>query len=512
MTNIPGYSIVPIRISKPVEINDASPDSRRSSSDSETSPEVELHQTQGYARFQHEFAQYTSALDPETFGGKQDDSDSEAENLIIFQELGRLQPRIASHIVDVQRCVGWNVDPFTKMPKFSDRRVNTTEIYHHCLKVLGRVGKSPEWVAMIAEDRMGFLSSLAIASSHLDMLREAETESPVTLAIKYEVIQMLRNSTMAGHKKTSDLLFMAITQFISCEALYGDRDVLMTHIRGLQCIANLRGGIEHMGWSDELALISTGYHKPPRPDSVREMLIATRKIMILAIVHDFECPLMFMGEDFSLIPHFPNLCYRTPESPVCYQTAKLANLQGAKHCCDAVHEMLLDMRSLTDGFAGCYVNEAHNSAAETLRAKMAFKKQATVLYARLAKRASQPANPYYEIVRIASLIYTTALQHCISFHAALVMLGPELIEKIGDCLLKTDLLQCWYGDMSGVLFWCSLVASSAASPLTSPSERRAARWLRVGAFYCMILLSTDHSKVFFNTAKRIMDIQRILRV
>jgi hypothetical protein len=259
MTCIPGYSILPIKLSKPSDVKTPSSESRRSSSESDaTQADSDRTDFTDFPQYQDELGSYATDLESETFGGKQNESDSDSEHLIVFQELGRLYPRIAAHMADVQKCVGWNVDPFTKMPKFADCRVNTTEIYHHCLKVLGRVGKSPEWVSRIVEDRMGFLSSLAIASAHLDMLRESETESAVTLAVKYEILQMLRDSTMARHKKTSDLTFMAITQFLSCEALYGSRDVVLTHIRGLETIANLRGGIKHVGWSDEIAVISTG--------------------------------------------------------------------------------------------------------------------------------------------------------------------------------------------------------------------------------------------------------------
>lgn len=96
---------------------------------------------------------------------------------------------------------------------------------------------------------MGFLSSLAIGAAHLDLLRGSDVESAVALTAKHEVLQMLRDSTTEGHKKRSDLTFMAITQFLSCEALYGERDVLLMHIRG---------GIKMLGWSDELALIAGG--------------------------------------------------------------------------------------------------------------------------------------------------------------------------------------------------------------------------------------------------------------
>jgi hypothetical protein len=33
----------------------------------------------------------------------------------------------------------------------------------------------------------------------------------------------------------------------------------------------------------------------------------------------------------------------------------------------------------------------------------------------------------------------------------------------------------------------------------------------VSSFYCMILLSTEHSSVFFTTTKRLIEIQRVFR-
>ena len=233
--------------------------------------------------------------------------------------------------------------------------------------------------------------------------------------------------------------------------------------------------------------------------------------MILSISHDFECPPMFLDDEYNLVPHFPNLSYRTPESPGSWENENLSNLQGAKHCCEAIHEMLVDMRWLTEEFERYYVNQDSTGTTESIRSKIAFTDHAAALCARLSSRTPQPENPYYEVVRLVSLIYATALQHCISFYAASILLGSDVTEQIGDHFMKTKLNTCWYGGMAGVVFWCGLVASAAATPLKSHRGRRAARWLRVGAFYCMILLSTEHSDVFLTTTKRLIKVQRVLR-
>ena len=472
MKGIPGYSIIPIRVSRPMCII-TPPQSQKSSSTSGQSPSTSEDEidpsicSEGLDDAQQAIADYTSVIKLETSGSDDDDDDEPGGHLIVFQELGCLKPKSALRMSEVQRSVGWNVDPFTKMPKFRDSRVNTKEIYHHCLKVLGRVGKSPQWVQRIAEDRMGFLSSLAIASAHIDLLRGSDVESAVTLAVKYEVLQMLRNSTTVGHQKTSDLTFMAITQFLSCEGIYGDRNVLLTHIHGLKCIANLRGGIQNLGWSDELALIAGG------------------KMMILAIAHDFECPAEFLHFDYKVVPHYPSLCHRMPESPTYWEDEDLAHLEGARYCNQDIIDILLDMRLLTDDFVAAYVDSGDQSFNSALRAKIAFKAQAAAINARLASRPSLRLDPYYEIVRLTSLIYTTALQHCISFAVAADYIAPDVVEKIGFALMQTDTITCWYGDLAGVLFWCTLVASGASGKQKSPSGRQAARWLKVASMYNM---------------------------
>jgi hypothetical protein len=59
-------------------------------------------------------------------------------------------------------------------------------------------------------------------------------------------------------KKLIKNVASAITQFLSCEALYGESDVLITHMKGLESIANLRGGLKKLGWNDELGAIAGG--------------------------------------------------------------------------------------------------------------------------------------------------------------------------------------------------------------------------------------------------------------
>jgi hypothetical protein len=142
---MPGYSLIPIKVSMQPDLATLM-ESRGLRVDSQSSHEgPEQNGTDILSTFQDELANYTSVLKLETFGeGKDDVEDNEEpKQQIIFQELGRLKPRTAMHIVEVQKSVGWNIDPFTKMPKFRDKRVDTTEIYYHCLKMLGRVGKSP---------------------------------------------------------------------------------------------------------------------------------------------------------------------------------------------------------------------------------------------------------------------------------------------------------------------------------------------------------------------------------
>ncbi|KIW06021.1 uncharacterized protein PV09_03200 [Verruconis gallopava] len=406
------------------------------------------------------------------------------------QKLGRLGANPVLHFVEVERSLGWNVDPFTRLHRFRDRRIDTTEIYHHCLTALGRVGKSPAWVERIAEDKLGFLSSLALASAHLDLLRGLDVESAATIAAKCEVLQMIRNSTMKEAAMPSDMTYIAITQLISAEIVFGNRDVSVTHMNGLLSIVNLRGGLSKIGWSDEMGAMSAG------------------KIMIVAISYDIDCPDVFLNASFSLQPHLPNLCQHVPESPAYWKSEDLSTLRRAKHCSPEMRGILIEARALTGLFLETFCVVQNE---EPRREAFSFQSSAAAVQARLLRRRANSGNPYYEIVRLAALVYATSLLHRIPLAEASVLIAPDVAETMSSYLVKTDIALCWHGDMAGVLLWATLIGSAVASPLRTLSAKRASPWLRVTNMYCMILLSTEHSDVFFENCRCMLFIQKELR-
>jgi hypothetical protein len=344
---------------------------------------------------------------------------------------------------------------------------------------------------------MCFLSSLCVASAHIDLLRGAQAEGDATLAAKTEVLGLIRNSTLEDGSRTSDSTFIAITQFLSCEAIYGDRLVLTAHINGLHSIVNMRGGLKKLGWSDELGAI------------------AGSKAMILAVCHDFPCPSVFEQQNPSLKPHFPNLSRTMPESPVYWRTDDVRSLKGAKNCSTYAHAMIVDMKALTEAFLAHHgfslLDRDSNKKTPDRSGGTSFPKIAAEVNSRLTKYPSMPTDPYYEIIRITSLIYATCLLHHIPLSAGCSMMPSDTLEDMAKLLSQTDLITCWGGDLTSVMFWCALVDSCAASKSETPAGKRTASWMRLAAMYCMILLGTEHSEAFFGSCRCLLAVQRVLR-
>jgi hypothetical protein len=233
--------------------------------------------------------------------------------------------------------------------------------------------------------------------------------------------------------------------------------------------------------------------------------------MILAICHDFACPSIFESQSYTLVPHLPSLTRLFPESPVYWENDDLANLKLAKNCSTDTYAILVDMRWLTEAFLARYniCGAARNEGPADMT--LDFDEVASRIYTRLIGRPSIPSDLHYEIVRLTSMIYATSLLRRIPFLAASTLLSPEVPETIAAYLTKTDLVTCWGGGMAGVMFFCTLIGAAAACALRNASGRRAARWFRTGAMYCMILLSTEHAEAFSGTAGRLLAVQRILR-
>lgn len=60
------------------------------------------------------------------------------------------------------------------------------------------------------QSHIGFLSSLCLAVSHLDVVRGTKDESAVTLAAKSEVMALIRARVMDKKARMSDLTLMLV--------------------------------------------------------------------------------------------------------------------------------------------------------------------------------------------------------------------------------------------------------------------------------------------------------------
>lgn len=138
--------------------------------------------------------------------------------------------------------------------------------------------------------------------------------------------------------------------------------------------------------------------------------------------------------------------------------------------------------------------------------------------------APEPEKAMYEAIRIAGLIYATALSHSVPISAATTLAATKLgitptalLENTFNALYSTDLSRLW-DDMSQALLWVSLVSGTAAGgeegkrDVQPPSERaRLRRWLSFPAMACLNLLATGQADGFLVALQTMVRVQRVLR-
>lgn len=141
----------------------------------------------------------------------------------------------------------------------------------------------------------------------------------------------------------------------------------------------------------------------------------------------------------------------------------------------------------------------------------------------LAKKpASLPGLPVsndwvYESCRLAALIYCQIFcdRFPLSSTEATIFSYMPLVHSLRDAIEKTDISDCW-GDMAGVLFWCTLVGGRAMRPaigchMVDGCEERddsygknecCRRWITLLAVRLSVVLGFQYPDVVTTTLRR----------
>jgi hypothetical protein len=244
-----------------------------------------------------------------------------------------------------------------------------------------------------------------------------------------------------------------------------------------------------------------------------------------------------------------------PESPLFCPRARFLTITGDSRCSQYTHELLCDMRDLTDLVIACEANPPvlHGGEADISMcdddSPIDYDDKVAEIRARLVSLPSAytPGLPtsrdwLYEACRIVALIYTASIIYRVNFSMAAEPAHNPLISKaeidihpkpdnrltkfsltaaLHEVLQKTDTDNVW-SDMAGVLYWVCAVGSAAARtslPMDLEHKKQSfediytvwvRRWLTMYATRTMIVLVFQHPIPVILAQKKLLRVQEIV--
>ncbi len=209
-----------------------------------------------------------------------------------------------------------------------------------------------------------------------------------------------------------------------------------------------------------------------------------------------------------------------PESPLYCPRSEFFTIVRSRRCSEQIYDILCDMRDVT----ALSVQLAETSffgprEATPLPASSAASVcRRAIIRPSAALGGTAVSNDWvYESCRLAALIHCRLFLHRIP--SADTRAFPPLFrlgQNLCSALARTDTGDCW-GDMAGVLYWCSLVGGAAMRPAPKSPEadtwkdvrsselaerERCRRWLTFLAVRLNVVLGLQYPEVVTITLRR----------
>jgi hypothetical protein len=265
-------------------------------------------------------------------------------------------------------------------------------------------------------------------------------------------------------------------------------------------------------------------------------------------------PLFQKWEHSKFAPVASNIAI--PESPLFCPRSEFFTIVRNARCSEITYDLLCDMRDLTDafvlynkGFGAVLDVEAEEESSQVSLSSAEYDAKVSAIRARLASLPSAytPGLPtsndwVYESCRIASIIYASAIIMRVPFSVASEpgrsviladsvsltnslagghLVSTRLTEALYEVLERTNMEDVW-GEMSGVLYWVSIVAAAAARTPASINMSRTPRsrseayatWVRrcliMFATRTMIILIFEHPLPMIMAQKKLLKVQELI--
>ncbi|KAI9692064.1 MAG: hypothetical protein M1820_009567 [Bogoriella megaspora] len=390
-----------------------------------------------------------------------------------------------------------DVDPFTCLPQLTNPHVNNRMLFQYSANN-GRPWPFRSWMVLASLapscvskngldfastgslmdaakasaflHRIGLLTASLVSSIHLDTVSGRPEDSLVTTSTMTDIVAMI-NTVMADPLSSAgNLVIMSVTQLLTSEIVTGNYERIEMHTKGLIEMLHGRGGLKAMLRQDI-----------PQQALARCSVIAT---FLAAALHEVRASaLSEVDAPFNRPTRFletlPFL-----ESPLFCLTSEYVFLSRKRMRSAASFDILDYMQQLTRKFLGDEKARAKVDTGEEVDENTSYNAAEVLDKLRDLSSAAEPSSSVakdwvYECIRLASLVYTTALLHRVPFSVAMCHThdpktgssGRSLIRLLSKSLSRTQIPSDWDA-MGGALLWVGLVGGAASRPpRTLPAAR-----------------------------------------
>ncbi|KKY19007.1 hypothetical protein UCDDS831_g05639 [Diplodia seriata] len=348
----------------------------------------------------------------------------------------------------------------------------------------GTRGMARAWLPQMIQSRESFLSTLAIATSHQDAMAGMPTPTTLTTMVQTEVMHLLREAFNERWYRIKDTTIMTVVQLLCSELVNcsGAADRLVSHERGLRQLIIERGGIDRLGLQGELAGV------------------ATAMVYSSAIFREGVPDAMFSEYANTVRPSVYSDRQIVPESPLFCPRKRFATLERSRRCDARTLELVGKMKELVD----LVDSPLEQSTWDT----ESYKRGILDYFRGLPPAGALPvpstdvgrqARWRYEACRLAAILHAESLVNrrplsSLPLEARSTTTpaserstgdAPEAVslERLVAAVKRSDcgFAECWT-DMTGLLYWVTLVGGAAARNEEEATQRRWLTALNVSVF------------------------------
>lgn len=370
-------------------------------------------------------------------------------------------------------------DPFLALPQPISTEINMPLLKYYCHLYFGTRGMARAWLPQMIQSPESFLSTLAIATSHQDAMDGKLAPTSLTLTVQTEVFHLLNEAFNERWTRIKDTTIMSVVQLLCSELVNASGpERLVAHEQGLRRLIEERGGLNRLGLQGELAAVATAmaYSSSIFREGNPDPLFAEFANSLRTPVYG----------DKAVVPESPLFCPR----------ARFFTLERSRRCTQLTLELVAKLKELVDLVSGPLA-QSNWDLDQYKRGILAHVKGLPPIEklpeSAAASELERKARWRYEACRLAGILYAESLVNkkplsTLPAGSANAPADAVSLEQLAEAIKRSDCphSECW-GDMTGVLYWVTLVGGAAAA-----SDPRQRRWLTALNVRCAIVLAFEH--------------------